>query len=501
MAIRKGRVSMTQHRERRDLLVNTLFRYFTTSYRHLPEKMEKYLVVSTVGAFVAGVFVASKWLAIPHLVDSIVSAGLDLYGYIVPLVIFVVLAPSLGKMVNSRTGQGGRFAGYAIFWLSTRRLMSLVWAAVFTVLAFGFPFFPTRVTDVRGSLLHALTSLGWMAVHSSYFYAMYASIVTVILSRKIPKMAAVLERCAKGVETIGQYFVPVVPVFMFAIGSYVYSLPQSITGQINTEHIVSLHPMHVFGYDIASSTSVGIVVNYILLSLLIGLACAIWHVAFLVWTRRVVRGFSIKKYISNYWVKVYPLLWATSSEALATPLNLFLVKKHYPHIKPEVRRFIVGVGSYLSINGTMICVLVVAGAVASMLGMKLSLVELLLCIPVVFLIGFGVPGIPGELLLFAGPMAMLLRIPDPLSQGFLALYLALQVGLPDSFRTGNNSTDDCLSSILMNKRYRESFQDHSQIAVGGIEAKHQNFAPPPIMPHSRPASRLHGCLMDNLSSA
>ena len=59
-----------------------------------------------------------------------------------------------------------------------------------------------------------------------------------------------------------------------------------------------------------------------------------------------------------------------------------------------------------------------------------------MCIPVAFLISFGIPGIPGELILFAGPLAATLDIPPEVMPMFLALYLGLQLGLPDSFRTG-----------------------------------------------------------------
>jgi Na+/H+-dicarboxylate symporter len=160
---------------------------------------------------------------------------------------------------------------------------------------------------------------------------------------------------------------------------------------------------------------------------------------------------------SKYWIRVYPLLWATSSEALAIPLNLYLVKEYYPQIRDEVRRFVVGVGSYISINGTMICVFVLAGVVASLLGIELSLVDLILCIPLVFAIGFGVPGLPGELILFAGPIVTLLNIPDAMASTFVALYVGFQFGLPDAFRTGNNSTDDCVFGVLLNEVYARKF--------------------------------------------
>ena len=91
------------------------------------------------------------------------------------------------------------------------------------------------------------------------------------------------------------------------------------------------------------------------------------------------------------------------------------------------------------------------------LGLDVSVIELLLLIPVVFLISYGVPGIPGELVLFAGPMATMLNIPEPMLPIFLAVYLGIQLGLPDSFRTGNNSTDDYVQAILVNAVYEKRY--------------------------------------------
>ena len=156
-------------------------------------------------------------------------------------------------------------------------------------------------------------------------------------------------------------------------------------------------------------------------------------------------------------MKVYPLLWATSSEALTTPLNLYLTKKHAPWIRNDIRRFIIGVGSYMNINGTIINVFILGAIVLLILGLNISVVELLLIIPVVFLISYGVPGIPGELVLFAGPIATLLNIPEAMLPVFLAVYLGIQLGLPDPFRTGNNSTDDYIGAILMNAVYEKRY--------------------------------------------
>ena len=102
-------------------------------------------------------------------------------------------------------------------------------------------------------------------------------------------------------------------------------------------------------------------------------------------------------------------------------MNLYLTKRHAPWIPSPIRRFTIGVGSYLDINGTIINVFILGAIVLLVLGLNVSVIELLLIIPVVFLISYGVPGIPGELVLFAGPMATMLSIPDASIPVFLAV--------------------------------------------------------------------------------
>jgi len=100
------------------------------------------------------------------------------------------------------------------------------------------------------------------------------------------------------------------------------------------------------------------------------------------------------------------------------------------------------------------------GLVAELLGIQISFLQLFFSIPLVFLIGYGVPGIPGELLLFAGPMTIILGVDPAIAPVFLTLYVGLQIGLPDSFRTGANSTDDCVNGVILQTTYDKKYKVH-----------------------------------------
>lgn len=427
-------------------LLNSIWRFPTKSLNYL----EKYLPILSFVFFILGIWLASVSTAFADFVNAEMNLIVGSYGYIAPVAIYVILTPSLARLLFTKKINGRQFTTHALYWLSSRRFIACVWAAIFTAVVFGMPLYANGTISMQDSIYNTIASLAWMLTNSTYFYAIYLSLITVILCPRVPQVQNLLQGISDGVEKVGKYFIPFVPLFMLSVGAYLYILPSIL---IKENGRVSLAPLSILGFSLDTTTSMGIILAYLAGALLTGVASIIWHFVLLLIVKYKVPWFSIKKYFRDYWVRVYPLLWATSSEALSVPLNLHLVKKHYPLVKPEIRQFVLGAGSFLNINGTLICVFILAGLVSTLLGIKISLIQLLLAIPLVFLLGYGVPGIPGELLLFAGPIAILLNIPQELMPVFLALYISLQLGLPDSFRSGTNSTDNCVLAILLNDIY------------------------------------------------
>ena len=424
--------------------------------------VEKYLIFLVVGGLIGGVVVASFSRPLVDRIDSTVNLFMDLYGFLAPIAIFLILAPSLARLFSVRSM--GRFGLFVIRWYAVRKLLACLWAIVFLVLVFRIPFLPERSVSLADGLAETVRSLGLMAATSPYFWAMYAAVVVALISMRVQSLGAFLEKILNGFESGGSYLMPLMPIFMFAIGAYLYGLPENVQAQIGLEGESGkvLADLNLWGWSISPTSSAGMITIYVLGAVLTAIACFIWQFGFLLVARRHDPRLSIASYFRDYWSKVYPLLWATSSEALATPLNLYLTKKHAPWIRRDVRRFIIGVGSYVNINGTLINVFILGAIVLSILGLEVSVVELLLIVPVVFLISYGVPGIPGELVLFAGPIATLLNIPPDVLPVFLAIYLGLQIGLPDSFRTGSNSTDDYIGAVMMNAVYEKRYATGSE---------------------------------------
>lgn len=429
-------------------------------YSKAADKIEKYLIALIISFFIGGIFFAKYLPSLGTKVSGGISGFVSVYAYVAPLAIFIILAPSLAKILSDKSGKFGMFA---LKWLAAKRAMACIFGIIFTAIVFKLPFYSSVHGSFMAAVLKALITIGKMLYSSPYMIAIWLGIAAAFISLKVKWLFGILDKTASLLEKSGEYFVLLIPLFMFAIGAYIYNLPLQLNGLVEQSSV--LKDVSFFGISFGFGSASGAIAVYSAGALLVGIACFIWHFMLLFYTKYIYRGFSIRAYFKKYWLKVYPLLWATSSEALATPLNLYLTKKNYPEIRDTVRRFVVGFGSYLNIDGTIICVFVLGGMVTAAMGINPSVIELLFAVPIVFLLGYAIPGIPGELILFAGPLALLLNIPLALVPVFLALYVGLQIGLPDSFRTGANSTDNCACALLLNKIYERRFSDEKNVSI------------------------------------
>ena len=435
--------------------------------------VERNLPALTIGLFLIGVWLGTASESVATSVGNGINGFVDGYGLIAPVVIYMILTPALIR-VFSATGAGNKtFVARMIAWFAGTRVAALLWAVVFTTMVFDLPLISEDMSSFPAAVSKATSQLGWMLTHSVYFYAIYASLFSVFVALRFKKIANVFYAGATMIERLGEHLVLIVPFFMLGIGAYIAGLPTTIGEQIGSAYVeqvgevaaaggiaatgIQLSSIEILGMTIDPTSASGMVMAYVAGALLTGIACMIWHGALLAVAKQRVARFSIRDYFTNYWVKVYPLLWSTSSEALATPLNLYLVERHYPQINSGIRGFTVGGGSFLGINGTVICVYTLGGLVTSLLGIEVSCLQLLMSIPLVFLLGYGVPGIPGELVIFAGPLAIILGLPEEITPVFLALYIGFQIGLPDSFRTGANSTDNCVNALILQDVYEKEY--------------------------------------------
>jgi len=418
-------------------------------FSQIANGIEKHLAILSGLGLLIGILLAKTLPRFAMAVDTAVSGIIDGYAVVAPVVVFLVVAPALSKLISL---DGRRLIKYALLLLAMQWVLACIWGALFTSGVLGLPLFPDRSTTVEDALSKSSDSFLWMVTHSRFFFAIYLGIIVGILSPRVPSLLRLLERFAAYVEQVGGSLVLLTPLFLTTVGAYIFALPQKLRAEIGLQESgLSLAHVRILGLEIQTNSSTGMILLYLAGGLLTGVAVIAWHSGLLGWTKRVVKDFSVRRYLRVYLSKIYPLLWATCSESLAAPVNLFLAKKYYPEVQTEVRRFSLGVGTAINSCGTLVCVFVIAGLATTVLGIQISLMELLLAVPMVALIGIALPGIPGELIIFAGPLADLFGIDGAQLPLFLSLYVGLQFGLPDSFRTGANSTGHLVFALILNQ--------------------------------------------------
>ncbi len=431
---------------------------------------KKYISIFVISALPLGILAAKYIPWFVKIADGAISKLIDGISFLAPVAIFLILAPSIGQMIRARKESG--FGGFVIFWFGLTRVIAGIWACIFTSLILGLPLLPKQNSIHFSTIFYQqLIVLKDLLFKSVFFWAIWISIIVGVYAYYNKNIHSFLKRGSGAIENFGNYIEPWIPLLMFVLGGYIYSLPQTLNHSLSSETVSSLSvlgfgKLNIFGLSLDISREFGLVWIYILGALLIGLGCFIWQGLQLCILRKYVANpFSIRKYFKEYWIKVYPLAWSTSSESISMPLNMSLIKDKFSYVSEVVRKLVVGLGGYLNINGTTMHVILLAGIVSVLVGYKPSFLQLLLGVPLIALIGYGVPGIPGELVLFAIPMVKILNLPEPIIPLFMALYLALQIGLPDSFRTGANVTDNGIYAIGLNKLYNNRFKDRDGVQV------------------------------------
>lgn len=381
-----------------------------------------------------------------------VSALFSVYDWVGPAVLFIALAAALAAIFNQ--AGGARTSARVFGYLLGRKAFALAWAIVFTGAALDLPLVRPVGAAARagGTVVDALVETLHASLENRFLWAALLAVAAGVALRRLRIRGRGLHELEEVVEELGGGLRYVAPLFLFAFGAYVRTLPGRLPADLAGAGAPAAVPVFRGLATLAPTDAAGVFEAYLVGSALVFVACALWHMTLVLFARLVVPDFTISGYFTGYWIHVYPFLFATSSEALAMPLNVAMVRRYYKQMRANPARFIVAAGSTIDVNGTLICAVVLAGLCARLAGVPLSLADLAIAAPAVFIVSLAVPGIPGELALFVDPVATAMGIPPGGAlAAFRALFLGLQVGLPDAIRTGNNSTDDCVNALLLGR--------------------------------------------------
>jgi len=435
---------------------------FIQSLRRIIEKIllftERYSLPVSLVFFFFGIGFTRKDPIVGEIVSTGISNLVNVYSYFVPFLLYFLITPALLKIVILAEKHGNGWLLSVLRQFTLARILAIVYSCIALSLIFQLPLFSSAA---EGSFFTAMQNVGQQLLKALFFstflYGIYAAVLTMFIAQRFEVLKRFFTLVGDGIEKLGEYFILLSPLFMFALGGFLYHLPtyleESVGENVSLVFKTLTESFATIPFLQNVSPRLYFIVLYFFIGLLTGALCIVWHILYVGYTKLVDPQFSFKRYIRDFWSKVYPLLWASSSETLAVPITLTIMKKKFSEVPSAIRQFVIPAGSYLGINGTLISVYVMGVVLAQLLGVHISFLQLIMSLPVIFILGYAVPGIPGELVIFAGTMSLLLGVPPQTAPLFLALYFSLQIGLPDSFRTGTNSTDSVLVAIVSARKF------------------------------------------------
>jgi Na+/H+-dicarboxylate symporter len=162
--------------------------------------------------------------------------------------------------------------------------------------------------------------------------------------------------------------------------------------------------------------------------------------------------------IFGYYGTVYPTGFGTGGSYDTLAINIISAEENLG-LKKEVAEVSIVFGTVLNKNCSTMSVLVVTIIVAKLLGLPISMTEILMLIPPVMILGLESPGIPGGAGFFMSPIiAVLLGVPD--QSAYVMTFVAVFSGLIPMFSTAGNTTDDGVVGAFLQDRFGHICMDN-----------------------------------------
>ena len=407
--------------------------------------------VQAICGLLAGLL-AGRWLGLGPAIGAVAQALIGIYETFAPALIFAILGPSLLRLLRHDQGEMGRFTAYAVAWFSGLRLAVCLVAAMVVALVYRLPL---RVDGLS-------SSLDWggprAVLENRYLLTLIAACLTAwLLRRRHGRATDVFLSLPDRIEAAGNLLTRFTPVFGFLAGVYIVSLPDMLATAMGRIHGPALGAVAFRWFAIDTGAQGGVMAVYLAVTGLTALLCFGLHAGLVLWVWLRTPNFSVRFYLTHYLSRVYPLVWSTGAESLAIPANLATLRRYGRDLPDALRDLTSGLAATLNLNGTLICCLVLIPAVCMSIGHPLSAMELAGCLPMIFVLGYAIPGIPGELAIFGDPVAQALGLSGGERELFLLLFLSWQIGLTDSFRSAGSATDGVPATLLLTQGYRRRF--------------------------------------------
>jgi Na+/serine symporter len=119
---------------------------------------EKYLLILVIEGLIAGIGAAGVSQTLVDQVNAVINTFMDLYGLIAPIAIFLILTPSLARLLANR--KTGKFVLLVINWFALRKILASLWAIVFVLIVFRIPILPQGSLSLTDGISETVESLG-----------------------------------------------------------------------------------------------------------------------------------------------------------------------------------------------------------------------------------------------------------------------------------------------------------------------------------------------------
>jgi Na+/H+-dicarboxylate symporter len=363
-------------------------------------------------------------------VDALVT-GLVLA---VPFIILFTILPSLVALFSHGGGKGPLvviglfivtgFAGGLFGLLVAWPLFGLSWGA-----AEGATAYTPTLGDIAGDLTG---SRAMVAVLWSIGVALLLTTL-IFLGRHrtkgpLARVAHVARETAaifawigdRGVGAVGRGLRYVLPLLLFAVGTYVPAAVERATTLAEA------------GAGTANALPWYLGTAFIVAIVTLAYALLIAYVA------ARMSGTSLRRMLFTYAPPVYAFAWSTASGTATIPISMEAAKRL--DTRDSTRMFVIPLGASMNLDGTMVAGMLITPVVMHVLGLPLSLGMLAATILPMVVVTHGSPGIPGGTSILAPPiLAAVLGLQGDTAEAFIGVWFAFSVGLTDQFRTGANA--------------------------------------------------------------
>jgi Na+/H+-dicarboxylate symporter len=195
--------------------------------------------------------------------------------------------------------------------------------------------------------------------------------------------------------------------------------------------------------------------------------CVLWDmVVILVWCAAMMLFCKLTtrrtwKQVLSYYGTVWPTGFGTGGSYDTLAVNLISAEQDLG-LSPEIAEVSIVFGTVLNKNCATMSTLIVTVIVAKLLGVPISITEIVFLVPPVVIMGLETPGIPGGAGYFMSPvLAVLLHVPNPTL--WVSTFIAFYSGLIPMFSTAGNTTDDGVVGALLQDRFQQN--GPAQVAV------------------------------------